>query len=183
MPLSELDLTTPRCSSGPGPSTAPRSSGIAPSIFPRKRNHWERRLQIYLVRQFRRLVDPLEAILVAQENGEDRSSETLALLGAMGLHAGWMDLVLVMTGARVHWIEVKLEATLQHGRTDLREDQRETHALLGFYDHRVSVVRNAGEFWTIVDSYGITHAALPPRHEQLLLPRPRRSPVRRPSTK
>lgn len=119
---------------------------------------------------------------MAQENGEDRSSETLALLGAMGLHVGWVDLALVMTGARVHWIEVKLEATLQHARTDLREDQRATHALLGFYDHAVSVVRNASEFWAIVDSYGITHAAPPPRHEQLVLPRPRRAPARRPTS-
>jgi hypothetical protein len=132
------------------------------------------------VRQFKRLVSPLQATLLAIENGENRPPETLELLGAMGMENGITDLALLTNRARIHWIEVKLEATLQHARTDLRPDQREIHDLLVFYDHRISVVRNPDEFWSIVDSYDIAHLPVPPRHEQLILPRPRRSKLARP---
>lgn len=121
----------------------------------------------------------MEASIFSVENGEARSPETLGLLGAMGLVSGWPDLGLVGIRALIHWIEIKLENTLHHPRTDLREDQRKIHELLAFYDHRVSVVRNSDEFWRVVDSLGIRHAAVPPRREQLLLPRPRRRPVAR----
>jgi hypothetical protein len=130
------------------------------------------------VQQFRKLVSPLDATILAIENGEDRNPETLALLGPLGMLSGFTDLALVMTRARIHFIEVKLEATLRHPRSELREDQRAIHRLLAYYDHKVSVVRSAAEFWHIVDSHGITHGALPQFHEQLLLPRPRRRPTR-----
>lgn len=148
------------------------SSGTAPPIAPpptRRRNHYERRLQIYLVRQFRRLVDPLEASLAAIENGEDRSAETLDLLHALGVLDGMVDLVLLLRHGRVRWIEIKLEATLQHKRTGLTGAQRDLHALFGFYGHTVDVVRNAAEFWAIVDAEGISHAPRPPAREQLVL--------------
>ena len=162
----------------------PRSAGTAPRTTPttaptRRRNHYERRLQIFLVRQFRKLVDPLEASLIAIENGEDRSPETLGLLGAMGIEPGACDLALVMIGRRIHWIECKLEATLTHARTDLRDDQRAHHSLMRWYGHAISVVRNAAEFWAIVDGYGISHAPVVVRPEQLVLPRPRRKPAKR----
>jgi len=132
-----------------------------------------------LVRQFRQLVDPLSAQLFSIENGEARSPETLALLGAMGMLSGWPDLGLVGTHALIHWIEIKLESSLQHARTELGADQRSIHALLSWYGHSVSVVRNSFEFWAIIDAHAIPHGPVPPRHEQLLLPRPRRRPVTR----
>jgi hypothetical protein len=114
------------------------------------------------------------------ENGEDRGERTLELLTAMGVLSGWPDLALVLPEGRVHWIEVKLADTREHGRTELSRDQREIHSRLVSYDHAVSVVRTGEEFWSIVDHYAVPHAPPPPRHEQLLLPRPRRRPVRRP---
>lgn len=140
-------------------------------------------MQIHLVRQFRQRVDPLEASLVAVENGDGRTAESLALLYAKGVVANWPDLMLVIRGGRVHFIEVKLAATLRHERTDLNAGQRELHLLLRFYDHLVSVVRNEAEFWAIVEQHGIEHKPLPSRAEQLLLPRPRRKPKPRPKPK
>lgn len=123
---------------------------------------------MYLLRQFRKLVDPLEATLCSLENGEDRQASTLALLEAMGVLSGLHDLALVMTRGRIHWIEIKLDKTETHGRTDLRADQAELHDLWDYYGHKSSVVRSADEFWAIVDSYGIAHRPRPP--EQLALP-------------
>jgi hypothetical protein len=133
------------------------------------------------VRQFRRLVDPLDASLIAIENGEDRSPETLELLDAMGLEAGITDLVLLATGARAHWIEIKLAKTDLHAATDVRPNQQVIHNLLRYYRFQVSVVRTADEFWAIVDAMQIHHLPRPPVHEQLHLPVMRRRRLKRPT--
>lgn len=147
----------------------------SPATSPRRRQY-ERRFQIFLVRQFKSLVDPLNAQLIAIPNGEDRSDETLELLEAMGIQEGWPDLALILHDGRVWWIEVKLEATLQHAATGLSKAQGAIHTLLGWFDHPVSVVRTVAEFWAIVDAAGVPHLDLPaPRPVQLVLPRPRRS--------
>jgi hypothetical protein len=167
---------TSGCSRPTGTLTRLQSSGIAPSTVPRRRrSHFERRLQIYLARQFNRLVDPLDALLLGIENGEDRSAETLALLEAMGLQSGITDLALLIAGPRVHWIEVKLAKTEAHARTELFDDQIAMHKLLGWYGFPVSVIRSADEFWAVVDGEGVPHRPRPPRYEQLQLPRPRRA--------
>lgn len=142
---------------------------------PRRRNKHEQRLQIYLVRQFRKLVDPLAGTLVAIENGAEREAKTLELLHAMGVLNGIPDLLLLGAGRKVRFIEVKLAATAQHLRTDLSEAQADVHLLLHWYGFRVDVVRTAAEFWAIVDEEGIAHGARPAQHEQLtLLAGPRR---------
>lgn len=174
--LSAADATQPTASAkaSPGSSTSPGKTtkrpynGIASATVPRRRNRHELRLQVFLLRQFRKLVDPLDATLVSLENGEDRQASTLALLEAMGVLSGLHDLALVMTRGRLHWIEVKLEKTLEHARSELRPDQVELHELWEFYGHKSSVVRNAEEFWAIVDSYAIPHRPRPP--QQLSLP-------------
>lgn len=130
------------------------------------------------MRQFRRLVDPLQASLIAVENGEGRTAETLALLEALGVEDGWPDLMLVMCGGRVHFLEVKLDKTERHARTDLRDSQRRIHALLRWYGHPVDTIRSAAELWAVVDTHGIPHKPLPDRPLQLTLPRPRRRRVR-----
>lgn len=164
------------------PTSNPCSGTVRSTIqTPRRRNHYERRLQIYLVRQFRRLVDPLDASLIAIENGEDRSPETLELLDAMGLEAGITDLVLLATGARAHWIEIKLAKTDLHAATDVRPNQQVIHNLLRYYRFQVSVVRTADEFWAIVDAMQIHHLPRPPVHEQLHLPVMRRRRLKRPT--
>lgn len=126
-------------------------------------------MQIFLVRQFRRLVDPLAGMLVAIENGEERDPETVNLLRAMGVLDGMTDLLLLGAGRKVRFIETKLELTPQHNRTDLFDAQREVHLMLQWYGFRVDVVRNAAEFWAIVDAEGIAHGALPPSREQMTL--------------
>lgn len=133
------------------------------------------------MRQFRKLVDPIHARLISLENGEDRSAATLALLHALGVDDGVPDLLLIMTRGRAHWIEVKLDATLTHARTDLFDAQSAFHAGLGGLGHAVSVVRSAPEFWAIVDRYHVPHAPVPQTAEQLVLPRPRRRPRKRAS--
>lgn len=137
--------------------------------MPRVRNHYERRLQIFLVRQFRRIVDPLDASLVSIENGEDRPDKTLELLHALGVEDGFPDLALIMIRRRVVWIEVKLEATLRHPRTELRLDQASWHELLQFYGFRTEVVRSWNELLAILDEEKIPHRPSAPSAEQGLL--------------
>lgn len=141
---------------------------ISTSGTPR-RNHWERRLQIFLVRRFRSLVDPIDASLIALENGEGRAAETIELLKAMGLEDGLPDLMLLGQRRRIRFIEVKLEATLRHARTELRGEQTAFHDLLGFYGFQVDVVRSWAEFWAIVEAEGIPHRDPGGANEQLLL--------------
>lgn len=136
-------------------------------------------MQIWLVDQFRRLVRPENAKLISLENGEDRTDATLGLLARLGVEDGVTDLALIMTRGRIAWIEVKLESTLRHARTGPSEDQKAWHAALELLGHRCWVVRNAAEFWAVVDHYHVPHDLVPVRVEQLLLPRPRRRPQRK----
>jgi hypothetical protein len=110
-----------------------------------------------MVRRFRRHVMPWHAILVLIANGEYRPESTLDLLEAMGLEDGVMDLVMVISGGRTRWIEVKLDRTPEHGRTDLFQAQIEMHGLFGYLDHKVDQVRSLQELWAIVEEEGIPH--------------------------
>jgi hypothetical protein len=142
--------------------------------------HYERRLQIFLVDLFRKHVAPWDAVLAMTGNGELRTRETIEVLWRMGLVAGLPDLILIVPKARLHWIEVKLERTLHHDRTELSRDQRETHDLLRWMDHDIDTVRNVDEFWALVDAKRIPHTLehLPPQQLSFEYRRRRRSPRR-----
>lgn len=124
---------------------------------PPRRNQYETRLQIYLVELFAGHVKPEHAILAMTGNGSYRTPETLRLITRMGLVEGLPDLLLVLPTARLHWIEVKLERTLWHLRTDLTGAQPAMHARLIEMGHTVSVVRNPREFWDVVEAEKIPH--------------------------
>jgi hypothetical protein len=129
------------------------------------------------VRQFRRLVSPLDAVILALENGEDRPEATLGLLAALGVEDGTPDLAVFMIRGGLKLIEVKLERTLHHPRTGLSDAQRRLHDVLGFLGHEVSTVRSSSEFWAVVDALGVPHRPLD-RTEQLMLPIGKRAPPR-----
>jgi hypothetical protein len=129
---------------------------------------WERRLQILLVRRFRKYVLPWNGKLVMIANGEYRPPQTLKLLDAMGLEDGMPDLALV--GGRRHpvrWIEIKLEANINHEKTNCSDVQREMHDLLTYLENQVDVVRSFEEFWDIVEAEDIPHSMgeRPPRQD------------------
>jgi len=146
-----------------------RRSGIASSTSLQStghRHHFERRLQIYLVRQFRRLVDPLDGKLVALEIGEGRTDETLELLRALGVEDGFPDLMLLGQRRHLHFIECKLEATLRHPKTETTPQQDAMHAALEWFGFAVSVIRTADEFWAVVEAEGIPHKPRPASAQQ-----------------
>jgi hypothetical protein len=122
---------------------------------------FERRLQILLVRRFRRYVMPWDAVLAMVANGEYRPAETLDLLDAMGLERGITDLVMVAARGLTCWIEVKLEKTLEHTRTDLTQTQRELHDTWAYMGHVMRVVRSLEELWAIVEEFAIPHRPWP----------------------
>lgn len=128
----------------------------------RRRNQHEFRLQCFLVGQFRALVDRRDAVIVALENGEDRSEETLDRLYAKGLEDGIPDLQVIRPNGWSLWIEVKLETNLKHMRSRLSDSQRQFHAMLEGFGHPVVTVRNADEFWAAIDAAKIPHRAPPP---------------------
>ncbi len=111
--------------------------------------HFERQLQIYCVRRFRRHVMPWDAKLMMVANGEYRPPETTDLLHALGLERGAPDLQMILHDRRLRWIEVKLDRTDRHARTDLFDEQREFHTELEYFDHQVDVVRSWTELWAI----------------------------------
>lgn len=108
-------------------------------------------------------------------NGEYRTPETLALLKAMGLEDGLTDLLLILPGGRVRWIEVKLARTFHHGRTELDRAQIEMHTELCYLDHIVDVVRGVDDLLAIIDQEQVPHRliAVPPRQDHFNLQRRR----------
>lgn len=135
---------------------------------------------MFIARNFRSVVNELDAKLIPFENGEDRSPATLELLEALGLENGLPDFILLLKRGRMRWIEIKLEETLHHRRTELRKDQQAAHDLLLWFGHQVDVVRSWAEFWAIVEAEQIPHKPLPPHAEQLVMTfKNRRRPRRR----
>lgn len=176
-PRLALDPPTPgprRATDWPGRTTSSSPGGPAASTERRRRNEYELRLQIWLVDHFRALVDPRDAIILALENGEERAPETLDRLHRKGLVDGTPDLVIVYFAGQVLWVEVKLEATLRHRRTELSAVQQAVHDQLQGLGHVVQVVRSAREFWALLKLAGIPFKEPPP--EQLALFKSQRKP-------
>lgn len=131
-----------------------------PESWPRKVErkdpaYYERRLHILLVQRFLRHVHPRDAMIALIANGEYRPPQTLDLLVRMGLLKGLTDLQLILPRGRTRWIEVKLESTIEHGKTGLTDEQIEMHDQLRELDHQADVVRSFDEFWAIVEAESI----------------------------
>lgn len=126
------------------------------------------KLQCVLVRQFGKVVNRADARLMMVPNGawHTANDDTRRRLQAMGLIPGAPDLVLLVRGGRLVWIEVKLYRTIDHEFTDLDDTQRDFHAELRALGFVVEVVRSLDELWAIVERERVPHRPFPVFHRQ-----------------
>lgn len=101
---------------------------------------------------------PREAAdLIAIPNGGHRRKSVAGKLKAEGQRSGATDLIIVLPGGRVAWIEVKLDDGPGTKRTDLSPVQREFKAKLLALGHQHLVVRSVDQYQAVLDNLGVAH--------------------------
>lgn len=129
-----------------------------PAVKQRRRkkpDHPEHKLQKSLVAWHRQCVRPEHAVVISIPNGDERPKLAAIRLIEEGMHPGATDLLLILPGGRVCWVEVKLDTTALTKRTDLSPSQISFRAMLLAMAHDHRVVRSIEQYEAVLEELGV----------------------------
>jgi hypothetical protein len=120
------------------------------------RRHRETALQVDLVAAFRRLVPEHRALIVSIAQGATRLSPQMAgLMKAMGSLPGASDLVIILPGGQVMWVEVKSPEETDYAGRKLRggrmsKSQKVFRDAIARLGHQYRLIASMDEFITLL---------------------------------
>lgn len=133
--------------------TANRSAGKSARSRPK---HRESALQISIVEWHKRCVLPDQCKLLSIPNGDERPHLAAVRLLEEGMCPGASDLILVLSGGRVVWLETKLNKETGGGRKTYQSDNQRIFQMdVEALQHQYAIVRSIDEYAEFLASKGV----------------------------